>query len=154
VLPPQGYFVMRFVADNPGVWIFHCHIDWHLSSGLAMILIEAPQQMQERMTIPQEHIDVCQAAGIASKGNAAADTLDFLDLKGQASQPGWLPDGFTARGIVALVFSILSAICGIISIVIYGLADVKTKEVDEVSTEREQSGVVVVEENVENPPKS
>ncbi|GFP59020.1 iron transport multicopper oxidase fetC [Trichoderma asperellum] len=154
VLPPQGYFVMRFVADNPGVWIFHCHIDWHLSSGLAMIFVEAPQQMKERMTIPQEHIDVCQAAGVPSKGNAAADTLDFLDLKGQASQPGWIPDGFTARGIVALVFSILSALCGIISIVIYGLADVKKKQVDEVSTEAEQSGVVVVEENVENPSKS
>lgn len=23
---------LRFVADNPGSWFFHCHIDWHLSS--------------------------------------------------------------------------------------------------------------------------
>lgn len=23
---------LRFVADNPGAWLFHCHIDWHLSS--------------------------------------------------------------------------------------------------------------------------
>lgn len=23
---------LRFVADNAGSWLFHCHIDWHLSS--------------------------------------------------------------------------------------------------------------------------
>lgn len=23
---------LRFVADNPGSWLFHCHIDWHFSS--------------------------------------------------------------------------------------------------------------------------
>jgi len=23
---------LRFVADNPGAWLFHCHIDWHFSS--------------------------------------------------------------------------------------------------------------------------
>jgi iron transport multicopper oxidase len=22
---------IRFVADNPGPWFFHCHIDWHLN---------------------------------------------------------------------------------------------------------------------------
>lgn len=23
---------LRFVADNAGSWLFHCHIDWHFSS--------------------------------------------------------------------------------------------------------------------------
>jgi len=23
---------LRLVADNPGAWLFHCHIDWHFSS--------------------------------------------------------------------------------------------------------------------------
>ncbi|CAF1596759.1 unnamed protein product [Didymodactylos carnosus] len=30
--------VIRFVADNPGVWIFHCHIDWHLAGGMAFTI--------------------------------------------------------------------------------------------------------------------
>ncbi|KND86508.1 Iron transport multicopper oxidase FET3 [Tolypocladium ophioglossoides CBS 100239] len=128
VLPPHGYFVIRFVADNPGVWVFHCHIDWHLSSGLAMVMIEAPKQIQERVTIPQEHYDVCRAGGVPFEGNAAAKTENFLDLSGQRPQPDWIPDGFTTRGIVALAFSVLSAICGILSIVIYGMADVKKKQ--------------------------
>jgi iron transport multicopper oxidase len=25
---PAGYVVIRFVADNPGIWLFHCHIEW------------------------------------------------------------------------------------------------------------------------------
>ena len=40
---PQSYIVMRFKADNPGVWLFHCHIEWHLDQGLAIQLIEDPQ---------------------------------------------------------------------------------------------------------------
>ncbi|PRW33210.1 multicopper oxidase [Chlorella sorokiniana] len=32
-----SYMVLRFVASNRGVWIFHCHIDWHLGAGLALV---------------------------------------------------------------------------------------------------------------------
>ncbi len=125
VLPPQGYLVARFVADNPGVWVFHCHIDWHLASGLAMLLIEAPQLIQQRVDVPQDHYDACRAAAVPFKGNAAANTANLLDLSGQNVQPGFIPDGFTARGIVALVFSILSAFLGIAALAVYGITDLK-----------------------------
>jgi iron transport multicopper oxidase len=125
VLPPQGYFVIRFVADNPGVWFFHCHIDWHLSQGLGMLLIEAPEQMQERMSIPQQHYDVCQAANVPFIGNAAGNSENFLDLAGENKQQSFLPNGFTARGIVALLFSCICAIAGVIFIVVYGMSDLK-----------------------------
>lgn len=131
VLPPQGYFVIRFVADNPGVWFFHCHIDWHLSQGLGALFLEAPQQMQERLHIPEDHFAACQAGGIATTGNAAGNTEDLLDLSGENVQQKFLPGGFTARGIVALVFSCISAVVGIIFIVIYGLSDMKFRAPDE-----------------------
>ncbi|XP_057512270.1 laccase-12-like [Actinidia eriantha] len=35
-VPVGGWAVIRFVADNPGVWLMHCHIDAHLTWGLAM----------------------------------------------------------------------------------------------------------------------
>ncbi|CEJ82391.1 hypothetical protein VHEMI02457 [[Torrubiella] hemipterigena] len=125
VLPPHGNLVIRFVADNPGVWIFHCHIDWHLSSGLGMLFIEAPTQIQERVKIPQQQYDACEAAAIPYIGNAAANSKDFFDLSGQNTQAGWIPDGFTSRGIVAMVFSCLAAALGVSSLVVYGLADLK-----------------------------
>jgi len=28
---------IRFQANNPGPWFFHCHIDWHLSAGFAVV---------------------------------------------------------------------------------------------------------------------
>ena len=31
-LRPNGYMVLQYTADNPGVWPFHCHIAWHLST--------------------------------------------------------------------------------------------------------------------------
>lgn len=35
-VPRRGYAVLRFKADNPGVWAFHCHVLWHEASGMAM----------------------------------------------------------------------------------------------------------------------
>ncbi|KAF9454484.1 multicopper oxidase [Macrolepiota fuliginosa MF-IS2] len=31
---------IRFKTDNPGPWILHCHIDWHLEAGLALVFAE------------------------------------------------------------------------------------------------------------------
>ncbi|KAJ7046141.1 laccase 2 precursor [Mycena alexandri] len=30
----------RFVTDNAGPWFLHCHIDWHLDAGLALVFAE------------------------------------------------------------------------------------------------------------------
>lgn len=35
-----GYLILAFKADNPGVWIMHCHIAFHASLGLAAQIIE------------------------------------------------------------------------------------------------------------------
>ncbi len=40
LLQPNGNLVLRFRSDNPGVWMFHCHIEWHLAQGLIMTLVE------------------------------------------------------------------------------------------------------------------
>ena len=29
ITPAAGYTVIQFVADNPGWWFFHCHIEYH-----------------------------------------------------------------------------------------------------------------------------
>ncbi|KDR71625.1 hypothetical protein GALMADRAFT_229583 [Galerina marginata CBS 339.88] len=31
---------IRFKTDNSGPWILHCHIDWHLEAGLAVVFAE------------------------------------------------------------------------------------------------------------------
>lgn len=121
---PNGNMVLRFRADNPGVWMFHCHIEWHLEQGLALILVEAPTQLQQQTTIPEDHYDVCRAGGMPIAGNAAGNTQNFLDLTGQPAQEPDLPSGFTARGIVALVFSCVAAFLGMGVIAWYGMSDI------------------------------
>ncbi|KAL4427900.1 hypothetical protein ABPG75_001989 [Micractinium tetrahymenae] len=41
-VPAGSWMVLRFAAANPGVWIFHCHIDWHLGAGLALVFAYDP----------------------------------------------------------------------------------------------------------------
>ncbi|CAL5343697.1 unnamed protein product [Camellia sinensis] len=38
-VPVGGWAVVRFVADNPGVWLLHCHLDVHITWGLAMAFL-------------------------------------------------------------------------------------------------------------------
>ncbi|KAF2667907.1 hypothetical protein BT63DRAFT_359825, partial [Microthyrium microscopicum] len=35
-----GWLVFGFPADNPGVWLTHCHIAWHVSEGFGMQFVE------------------------------------------------------------------------------------------------------------------
>ncbi|KAF7196718.1 Iron transport multicopper oxidase fetC [Pseudocercospora fuligena] len=35
-VPRHGYAVLRFEANNPGLWAFHCHVLWHEASGMGM----------------------------------------------------------------------------------------------------------------------
>ncbi|KAG3131143.1 hypothetical protein PI126_g20192, partial [Phytophthora idaei] len=42
-----GYVVFRLNADNPGVWLMHCHIDWHFVLGLAMLFVEAEDALHD-----------------------------------------------------------------------------------------------------------
>ncbi|XP_039064425.1 laccase-7-like [Hibiscus syriacus] len=38
-VPVGGWAVIRFVANNPGVWLMHCHFDTHLLIGLATAFV-------------------------------------------------------------------------------------------------------------------
>jgi iron transport multicopper oxidase len=120
---PNGNTVLRFRSDNPGVWLFHCHIEWHVASGLIATIIESPLDIQSQLAgkIPQDHLLSCKDGNVPTEGNAAGNTLDLADLSGENRDPGRLPEGFEARGIVALVFSILAAFIGLGVIVWYGL---------------------------------
>lgn len=36
-VPGGGWAVIRFTANNPGMWFMHCHLDAHLPLGLGMV---------------------------------------------------------------------------------------------------------------------
>jgi iron transport multicopper oxidase len=71
VVPANGYLVLRFKADNPGVWFFHCHIDLHLAGGMAATIVEAPDVLQGQQSISAATQNICKAGGTKSSGNCA-----------------------------------------------------------------------------------
>ncbi|KAI4726487.1 hypothetical protein E4T49_05757 [Aureobasidium sp. EXF-10728] len=46
MLPTQGWLVIAFETNNPGAWIMHCHIAWHVADGLATQFLETPDQIE------------------------------------------------------------------------------------------------------------
>ncbi|XP_067668418.1 uncharacterized protein [Haliotis asinina] len=37
-IPNGGYTVVRFKADNPGFWLFHCHVTFHSLLGMGVVI--------------------------------------------------------------------------------------------------------------------
>jgi hypothetical protein len=38
-MPSFGWVAVRWVANNPGAWVFHCHIEAHLMMGMAFVVL-------------------------------------------------------------------------------------------------------------------
>ncbi|KAF9690178.1 hypothetical protein SADUNF_Sadunf01G0168700 [Salix dunnii] len=38
-VPHNGWAAIRFRADNPGVWLLHCHIERHVTWGMGMVFL-------------------------------------------------------------------------------------------------------------------
>lgn len=87
-----------------------------MDTGLVATMIEAPLEMQKTLSIPDDHYANCKDLNVPTAGNAAGNTVDVFDLKGENRAVAPLPAGFTAKGIVALVFSCIAAFAGIAAI--------------------------------------
>ncbi|KAK0628829.1 Cupredoxin [Bombardia bombarda] len=42
-VPQNGFLVLAFKTDNPGAWLLHCHIQWHLNGGFGLSILERPR---------------------------------------------------------------------------------------------------------------
>lgn len=42
---PYGWTALRFRADNPGVWAFHCHIESHFFMGMGVVFEEGIEKV-------------------------------------------------------------------------------------------------------------
>ncbi|KAM7204229.1 laccase [Naviculisporaceae sp. PSN 640] len=45
MLPARGWLLIAFKTDNPGAWLMHCHIAWHVSGGLSVDYLERVQDI-------------------------------------------------------------------------------------------------------------
>ncbi|KAJ2708329.1 ferroxidase fet3 [Coemansia spiralis] len=85
VVPKYSYATIRFTANNPGVWLLHCHMDIHFAMGMAVTFIEAPDVLQQTTRVPPEMLQLCAAQDIPVHGNAAGN--NGLNLTGLPPPP-------------------------------------------------------------------
>ena len=76
-LPAKGYLVLAFVSDNPGIWLMHCHIPFHISAGFGA-------QFAERGS------EVAATLGPEKLGIVTKQCLDWSVFEQKA-----FPNGFT-----------------------------------------------------------
>jgi len=55
----NGWVWFRVVANNPGAWMFHCHIDWHMEAGLGCLFMESPSKVFRNQP-PPDHRQFCR----------------------------------------------------------------------------------------------
>lgn len=70
-LEPYGWMLIRFVADNPGAWAFHCHIGWHNEAGLGMVFATRVDEIQN---VPADVSELCSLDGV-EKGMGPEDSF-------------------------------------------------------------------------------
>ncbi|KAI1344677.1 laccase [Xylariaceae sp. FL0016] len=51
MLPSNGWMVIAWKSDNPGAWLMHCHIAWHVSQGLSVQFLERRAEIPSRMDL-------------------------------------------------------------------------------------------------------
>ncbi|KAI8015771.1 Laccase-8 [Camellia lanceoleosa] len=55
-----GWAVIRFQANNPGVWLMHCHFDVHLPWGLATaFVVENGPTLSTTLPLPPPDLPHC-----------------------------------------------------------------------------------------------
>ncbi|KAM0837165.1 hypothetical protein ACQ4PT_061841 [Festuca glaucescens] len=60
LVPIYGWMAIRFVANNPGVWFLHCHMEKHVSSGMALeLVVENGHTLEMTLPPPPEDYPSC-----------------------------------------------------------------------------------------------
>ena len=59
-IPPESYVVFRFTANNPGPWFLHCHMEWHIWPGMALVFsVEQNGRYEDLIHSPSNAIPIC-----------------------------------------------------------------------------------------------
>ncbi|XVF15726.1 hypothetical protein REPUB_Repub09cG0180500 [Reevesia pubescens] len=59
-VPVGGWAVIRFRADNPGVWFMHCHLEVHTTWGLSMaFLVKNGKGQRQTLPPPPPDLPLC-----------------------------------------------------------------------------------------------
>ncbi|KAK0540659.1 hypothetical protein OC835_000572 [Tilletia horrida] len=58
VVPANSWAIVRVVTDNPGAWVFHCHLSAHMAAGLMMQFAIQPSKIAQ-FSFPDDYKSQC-----------------------------------------------------------------------------------------------
>lgn len=107
-IPGGGYVVIRIKANNPGLWFLHCHIEFHATHGMGLLLNESFANVPKAPPgFPScSNFEKVSSANVDSKETKvfAADTL----FSGNISVTiFWIVVGVSAAVILSLIVALV-----------------------------------------------
>ena len=66
-------------TDNPGPWFLHCHIDFHLEAGFAVVLAEAVATTEAANPVPSSWEELCPIYASAYPSGLTKKRRSILD---------------------------------------------------------------------------
>jgi FtsP/CotA-like multicopper oxidase with cupredoxin domain len=73
-----GWLLLRVRLDNPGAWLFHCHMLWHGESGMAMQIVARADKL-ETLGVGKEGWGLCEAPEEEMLKGATPDDSIWFD---------------------------------------------------------------------------
>ncbi|EME88044.1 uncharacterized protein MYCFIDRAFT_28515 [Pseudocercospora fijiensis CIRAD86] len=64
-----GYVVLAYESDNPGAWLLHCHIGWHVAMGFALQIIEGISEIGGMIQNKKQMDDTCSGWATYAQDN-------------------------------------------------------------------------------------
>ncbi|KAG1888709.1 laccase [Suillus subluteus] len=84
--------VIRWVTDNSGPWFLHCHIDWHLDVGFAVVMAESPSETIANMqTAPAAWDQLCPTFNALTPSQLGGTSLDLYEAAANMSDSLYPP---------------------------------------------------------------
>jgi Multicopper oxidase len=78
ILWPNEWVAIRFVANNPGTWYYHCHVLAHHLMGMSTTIVTDPDQVG----LQSQSVAFCDQQGLGSD-TALEFQKDFIQCSGQ-----------------------------------------------------------------------
>ncbi|KAI0078079.1 laccase [Panus rudis PR-1116 ss-1] len=101
---PNDLVTIRFETNNPGPWFLHCHIDFHLNAGFAVVMAEGINQTAAANPVPDAWQQLCPTYDkleniTVSSAPFGGSTIASGTASGFVS--GRVPSGSASRSISA-----------------------------------------------------
>ncbi|KAK3597532.1 hypothetical protein CHS0354_018130 [Potamilus streckersoni] len=105
LVPDGGYTIIRFHAENPGFWLFHCHVEFHMVMGLALVI-----QVGEVYEMPQPPASFPRCGNWIREEAPKGHFASHVQPRASGAMNYYILSGFQANPIYYLAFVIFIAV--------------------------------------------